>query len=76
MAKQSFLAVVDREVKVSNLDKILYPVTGFTKRDVIDYYVNVSSVLLPHLKDRPISPIFTDSFGDRGYDPFPTYHCS
>ena len=55
MAKQSFLAVGDKEVKVSNLDKILYPVTGFTKRDVIDYYVNVSSVLLPHLKDRPIS---------------------
>ena len=55
MAKQSFLAIGDKEVKVSNLDKILYPVTGFTKRDVIDYYVNVSSVLLPHLKDRPIS---------------------
>ena len=55
MAKQSFLAVGDKEVKVSNLDKVLYPVTGFTKRDVIDYYVSVSSVLLPHLKDRPIS---------------------
>ncbi|HEX6566277.1 MAG TPA: non-homologous end-joining DNA ligase [Chthoniobacterales bacterium] len=55
MAKQSFLAVGDKEVKVSNLDKILYPVTGFTKRDVIDYYVNISTVLLPHLKDRPIS---------------------
>jgi bifunctional non-homologous end joining protein LigD len=55
VAKQSFLTVGDKEVKVSNLDKVLYPVTGFTKRDVIDYYVNVSSVLLPHLKDRPIS---------------------
>jgi bifunctional non-homologous end joining protein LigD len=55
VAKQSFLTVGGKEVKVSNLDKILYPVTGFTKRDVIDYYVNVSSVLLPHLKDRPIS---------------------
>jgi bifunctional non-homologous end joining protein LigD len=55
VAKQSFLEVGGRQVKVSNLDKVLYPVTGFTKADVINYYIDASSVLLPHLKDRPIS---------------------
>ncbi len=42
-------------VPVTNLDKVFYPETGFTKGDVIDYYVRVSPVLLPHLRDRPIS---------------------
>jgi bifunctional non-homologous end joining protein LigD len=55
VAKPSFLEVGGRQVKVSNLEKVLYPATGFTKADVIDYYIDVSSVLLPHLKDRPIS---------------------
>jgi bifunctional non-homologous end joining protein LigD len=40
---------------VSNLDKVFYPRTGFTKGQVIDYYIRVSSVLLPHLKDRPLT---------------------
>jgi bifunctional non-homologous end joining protein LigD len=55
VAKQSFLEVSGKQVKVSNLDKVFYPSTGFTKADVIDYYIAVSEVLLPHLKDRPIS---------------------
>jgi bifunctional non-homologous end joining protein LigD len=42
-------------VKVSNLDKVLYPKTGFTKGQVIDYYVRISRELLPHLKNRPIT---------------------
>ena len=55
MAKQSFLELSGKQVKVYNLDKVFYPATGFTKGDVIDYYRDVSPVLLPHLKDRPIS---------------------
>jgi bifunctional non-homologous end joining protein LigD len=43
------------KVGVSNLDKVFYPKTGFTKGDVIDYYTKVSDVLLPHLKNRPIT---------------------
>ncbi len=42
-------------VGVSRLDKVFYPKTGFTKGQVIDYYVRISPFLLPHLKDRPIS---------------------
>src|SRR6267142_5789829 len=49
------LDVQGRQVPVSNLDKVFYPETGFTKGQVIDYYIRVSSVLLPHLKDRPLT---------------------
>jgi bifunctional non-homologous end joining protein LigD len=54
VTKQS-LDVHGTKVEVTNLDKIFYPKAGFTKGDVIDYYVRISSVLLPHLKDRPIT---------------------
>ncbi|MBA2558750.1 MAG: ATP-dependent DNA ligase [Propionibacteriales bacterium] len=40
---------------LSNLDKVLYPDTGFTKGEVIDYYAAVAGVLLPHLADRPLT---------------------
>lgn len=49
------LRVGNRTVPVTNLAKVIYPKTGFTKGDVIDYYVRISPVLLPHLKDRPIT---------------------
>ena len=49
------LVVGGAKVEVSNLDKVFYPETGFTKGNVIDYYVRVSPVLLPHLKSRPIT---------------------
>jgi bifunctional non-homologous end joining protein LigD len=44
-----------RELKVSNLDKVLYPATGFTKGQVIDYYARVAEVMLPHVEDRPLT---------------------
>ncbi|MDP9344143.1 MAG: DNA ligase D [Actinomycetota bacterium] len=44
-----------RELKLSNLDKVLYPEAGFAKRDVIDYYARVAPVLLPHLAGRPLT---------------------
>jgi bifunctional non-homologous end joining protein LigD len=56
VAKQRLFEVGGRQVKVTNLEKVLYPAAGFTKADVIDYYIEVSCVLLPHVKDRPISP--------------------
>jgi bifunctional non-homologous end joining protein LigD len=49
------LIVEDRKIQVSNLDKVLYPKAGFTKGQVIDYYIRIASVLLPHLKDRPLT---------------------
>ncbi len=55
MASKAEIVVQGTRLSVSNLDKVLYPKTGFTKGNVIDYYIRVSDVLLPHLKDRPIT---------------------
>jgi bifunctional non-homologous end joining protein LigD len=55
MVKKQTLDVGGTKVDVTNLDKIFYPKAGFTKGDVIDYYVRISSVLIPHLKERPIT---------------------
>jgi len=55
MPNKAELIVEDRKIQVSNLDKILYPKVGFTKGQVIDYYIRVASVFLPHLKDRPLT---------------------
>lgn len=51
----STLHIDGRELPVSNLEKVFYPSTGFTKGQVIDYYIRVAPVLLPHLRKRPIS---------------------
>src|SRR3954463_4371298 len=53
-AKQQ-LTIDGRIVPVSNLDKILFPDGRITKTQVIDYYLRISDVLLPHLKDRPVT---------------------
>src|SRR6202023_2220831 len=55
MSNKAELVVEDRTIQVSNLDKVLYPKVGFTKGQVIDYYIRVAPVLLPHLKDRPLT---------------------
>jgi bifunctional non-homologous end joining protein LigD len=49
--------VEGRELELSNLDKVLYPAAGFTKGEVIDYYTRVSTALLPHLRNRPLTRI-------------------
>src|ERR1700693_1932323 len=55
MATKQSLDVNGTKVDVTNLEKIFYPKARLTKGNVIDYYVRISSVLLPHLKDRPIT---------------------
>ena len=44
-----------RTLTLSNLDKVLYPDTGFTKAGVVDYYARIAPVLLPHLHGRPLT---------------------
>jgi bifunctional non-homologous end joining protein LigD len=44
-----------RVLKLSNLDKVLWPDTGFTKGQMIDYYAKVGPTLLPHLRGRPLT---------------------
>src|SRR5580765_4818285 len=55
MSKKAELVVEGRSLAVSNLDKVLYPKANFTKGDLIHYYVQIAPVLLPHLKDRPLT---------------------
>jgi len=51
----STLKVGSKTLEVSNLNKVLYPAVGFTKGQIIDYYIRIAPVLLPHLKDRPLT---------------------
>jgi bifunctional non-homologous end joining protein LigD len=44
-----------RHLKLSNLDKVLYPATGFTKGQVVDYYARIAPVLLPHQVGKPLT---------------------
>jgi bifunctional non-homologous end joining protein LigD len=55
MSQKAQLVVQGKKLSVSNLDKVLYPKVGFTKGQVIDYFIRVAPVLLPHLKDRPLT---------------------
>jgi bifunctional non-homologous end joining protein LigD len=52
---ESMVEVEGREIKLSNLDKVLYPKAGFTKGQVVDYYMRIAPVLLPHLAGRPLT---------------------
>ncbi len=52
-ASDQTVTVDGRPIKLTNLDKILYPETKTTKADVIGYYAQVASVMLPHLQERP-----------------------
>jgi bifunctional non-homologous end joining protein LigD len=54
---KSSLTLDGTRVQVSNLDKPLYPETGFTKRDVIEYYTAVADAILPQLRDRVVTRI-------------------
>ncbi|MGZ4327861.1 MAG: DNA ligase D [Solirubrobacteraceae bacterium] len=44
-----------RRLKISNWDKVLYPETGFTKGDLVAYYARIAPIVLPHLRDRPLT---------------------
>src|SRR5258706_5903362 len=50
--EQLELKLSGREVKLTNLKKLFWPELKITKRDLLQYYADVSSVLLPHLQDR------------------------
>ena len=42
-----------RELSLSNLDKVMYPETGFTKSQMLDYYARIAEVMIPHIRNRP-----------------------
>ena len=55
MSKPEVVEIEGKHLSLTNLDKVLYPAAGFTKGQVIDYYARIAPVLLPHLKDRPLT---------------------
>src|SRR5262245_37845265 len=55
MVAKSTVEVAGRRLALTNLDKVLYPDTGFTKGEVIDYYVRIADSMLPHVRSRPAS---------------------
>ncbi|MET0916028.1 MAG: ATP-dependent DNA ligase, partial [Jiangellaceae bacterium] len=54
-APKTTVEVDGRKLGLSNLDKVLYPESGTTKAEVIDYYTRIAPFLLPHLADRPLT---------------------
>jgi bifunctional non-homologous end joining protein LigD len=60
--------VEGRRVKLSNLDKVLFPAAGLTKADLVEYYERVAPVMLPHLAGRPLSLArFPDGIAAEGF---------
>jgi bifunctional non-homologous end joining protein LigD len=55
MPASTIVDVAGRKLKLSNLEKVLYPAAGFTKGQVLDYYVRIAPVLVPHLAGRPLT---------------------
>ena len=54
-----------RRMKLSSLEKVMYPRTGTTKAQVLDYYARIAPVILPHLRDRAVTRIrFPHGVGD------------
>jgi bifunctional non-homologous end joining protein LigD len=55
VAENRVVEVDGRELKLTNLDKVLYPKAGFTKGEVVDYYAKVAPALVPHLNGRAVT---------------------
>ncbi|GAA1435675.1 ATP-dependent DNA ligase [Microlunatus lacustris] len=64
-ASEQVVNVEGRSLKLTNLGKVLYPETGTTKGEVLDYYARVGAVMLPHLRQRPATrKRWPDGVGD------------
>lgn len=55
MSSEQIVEIGGRRLKLTNLEKIFYPATGFTKGGMIDYYARIAPVLVPHLTDKPLT---------------------
>jgi bifunctional non-homologous end joining protein LigD len=55
LSKPEVVEIEGKHLSLTNLDKVLYPASGFTKGQVIDYYARIAPVLVPHLAGRPLT---------------------
>jgi bifunctional non-homologous end joining protein LigD len=54
-ANEQLVSVGGRRLRITNLDKVLYPETGTTKGEVIDYYTRIGPTMIPHVVGRPVT---------------------
>ncbi len=60
--------IAGRRLPLTNLDKVLWPADGLTKRDMIEYYVRMAPYMLPYLRDRPLSmQVFPDGIEGKSF---------
>ncbi len=77
--KEATLSVGAQKLKFTNLDKVFYPQEGYTKRDLLNYYDEIAPLILPHLRDRPLSlkrypnGIEADFFFQKNAEDFPPW---
>ncbi len=55
LSADQIVEIEGKSLKLTNLEKVLYPATGFTKGQVIDYYARIAPVLVPHLANKPLT---------------------
>ncbi len=68
MAVERVEKVDGHELELSSLGKVLFPEDGITKGEVIEYYRRIARVMLPHVKDHPVTmQRFTDGVGAKGF---------
>jgi bifunctional non-homologous end joining protein LigD len=60
--------IAGRRLPLTNLDKVLWPADGLTKRDMIEHYVRMAPYMLPYLRDRPLSmQVFPDGIDGKSF---------
>ena len=60
--------IAGRRLPLTNLDKVLWPADGITKREMIEYYVRMAPYMLPYLRDRPLSmQVFPDGIDGKSF---------
>ncbi|MDR7189502.1 bifunctional non-homologous end joining protein LigD [Microbacterium sp. BE35] len=52
---EQLVRIGGRRLRITNLEKVLYPATGTTKGEVIDYYSRIAELLVPHVVGRPVT---------------------
>src|ERR1043165_2617403 len=55
MPKKQLIQIDGRELALSNLEKVYFPESGFTKGEVIEFYSDIAEHILPPLRDRPLT---------------------
>ena len=55
MSADQIVEIESKQLKLTNLDKVLYPEAKFTKGQIIDYYARIAPVLVPHLREKPLT---------------------